>query len=634
LLAACGLTLSWTSSGAAQEPAKKTAAPSAAMQTKAETQIKSTFKTEYGEAQDDPAVARKLAITLLLLARKEKEDPVVRFVLLREARDLAAKADNVSTAFQAIADLARHYDISASTMRADAVVTAAPRMKTLQAQKALIPVLVRLFHDSLLDDDFKSAQRLLSATETMAKTLKDAQLLDQLKQFHKQLELQQKDHAKVQPLVQKLQDDPDDPAANLALGKYWCASRGNWSRGLPLLAKSNNAAFKELALQDLAAPNKAKAQVALGDGWWQLSKAEEGREQQNLEERAFYWYQRALPHLKGWDLLKAEKLSGKVLTRTPDLIPVLLNRLSGHRGAITSLAFAPDGALAVSASADHTLRLWDVAKSKAQDTLTGHKAQVWSVAFSADGQWLLSGSQDRTMRLWEVKKAKEVRCFEGSHTHGVWAVALSPDGQYALSGSMSGTIRQWDVQKGKEIGVFSGHTDAVRALAFTPDGRHFLSASYDGTARVWDIETGKELHLLKGHTTVVSSLALSPDGRHALTGSFDQTMRVWDIETGKELRRITLPAALRTWYEEGTGAAKSEPMTNRVWSVAWSPDGRSILAGAEDKTVSVWDAYTGQELYRLKGHGSAVRAIAISPDGQHLLAGGAGPSVWMWRLPR
>ncbi|RMF80262.1 MAG: hypothetical protein D6737_08520, partial [Chloroflexi bacterium] len=85
-----------------------------------------------------------------------------------------------------------------------------------------------------------------------------------------------------------------------------------------------------------------------------------------------------------------------------------IRRFEGHSAAVVSVAFAPDGNTALSASGDNTLILWDVATGERLRTFAGHTNRVNSVAFSPDGRSTLSGSDDRTLRLWRIDTLDEL----------------------------------------------------------------------------------------------------------------------------------------------------------------------------------------------------------------------------------
>ncbi len=109
------------------------------------------------------------------------------------------------------------------------------------------------------------------------------------------------------------------------------------------------------------------------------------------------------------------------------------------------------------------------------------------MAFSPRGRTLASASADGTVRLWDVRARRPRGYPLTGHTDAVNAVAFSPDGRTLASASADGTVRLWDVRTRRPRGYpLTGHTDAVNAVAFSPDGRTLASGGTDRTVRLWD----------------------------------------------------------------------------------------------------------------------------------------------------
>lgn len=125
-------------------------------------------------------------------------------------------------------------------------------------------------------------------------------------------------------------------------------------------------------------------------------------------------------------------------------------------------------------------------------TLEGHTASVLGVALSRDGRRAVSASDDHTLKVWEVESGRKLRTLEG-HMAAVRGVALSGDGRLAVSASGDKTLKVWDLGSGRELRTLEGHTAAVRGVALSGDGRRAVSASWDKTLKVWEVERGVPL---------------------------------------------------------------------------------------------------------------------------------------------
>ncbi len=288
-----------------------------------------------------------------------------------------------------------------------------------------------------------------------------------------------------------------------------------------------------------------------------------------------------------------------------------LRTLGGHTGSVNSVALSADGQLAVSASSDKTLKVWDVGTGLELRTLEGHKNAVKSVALSVDGRLAISAS-DNNIIVWDVSTGRELRTFIGHNPH-LRGVALSANGKLAVSVAIY-DLKVWDVVTGRELHRLAGHGyQEMSSVAISADGQLAISAAYnDYTLKVWDTATGRELRTLEGHKDAVKSVALSADGRLGISASYEHgmTLKVWDMANGHELQRL-------------------KGHRRVIISVALSMDGRLAISAAEDGTFKVWDVSTGRELCTFTGQ-YQVSSIALSADGRLAISAAKNGTLKVW----
>lgn len=286
----------------------------------------------------------------------------------------------------------------------------------------------------------------------------------------------------------------------------------------------------------------------------------------------------------------------------------------GHDGWVGGVALNADGSRLVTASADKTAIIWDVAKGKALHTLKGHEDYVACVAFSRDGKLIATGSYDHSAKLWDAGTGELKETFKG-HRGAVMSVGFRRDDGVVATGSIDGTIRFPGV--GYQL---TGHRSWVNAVAFSPHAKTLASAGSDGTVILWgegkrDEVAGKR-HVLNPKAAEIRSLAYSPDGKMLAAGTRYGIVKVWS-EKGEEV------ASLKNKHG------------GDVWGVAFAPDGKTLASvdGEWNKPsdVVLWDTTTWKERARLK-HTNEVLCLAFARDKPILAAGAWDKTTKVWDL--
>ncbi|MGH8660701.1 MAG: beta-propeller domain-containing protein, partial [Burkholderiales bacterium] len=287
--------------------------------------------------------------------------------------------------------------------------------------------------------------------------------------------------------------------------------------------------------------------------------------------------------------------------------------LPGHTEGVNKVRFSPQGTLVVTASRDHTARLWNTATGKLMVTLQGHASQVYSAEFSPDGKRVVTASSDKTARIWDVETEKTAVTLQG-HEGDVYQASFSSDGKRVVTASSDKTARIWDAETGKTTVTLTGHDGQVFAAEFSPDGQQVVTSSDDGTARVWRLSQmaleGRP-RVLHGHKRLVTHAAFSSDGTRIITASWDQTARLWNGLTGENI------ATLRG-HQDGVSRA------------AFSPDGKLIVTTSADSTARLWDGITGRPVAVMKGHKGQVHDAQFSPDGRWLVTAADDGTARLW----
>ncbi len=324
------------------------------------------------------------------------------------------------------------------------------------------------------------------------------------------------------------------------------------------------------------------------------------------------------------DLTIRDQVLGKLLQSA--YIVREFNRLERHNAPVNSVSFSKNDEIIASASDDRNIILWHKDNSPPQ-ILEGHFSRVNSVSFRPDGQRIASASADGTIKIWDLSGNTLQSLSKEKQNSSVSSISYSIDGKMLASGSDDSSVTLWKDVNGKFNKPFKTlqHKDRVKAMSFSPKGKSLASVGWDGVIKIWDLNgnliKSRDLNIRadnpkatpSGRNTQrqrLTSVSFSPDGKTIAVGSLEKLVMIWDL---KDNSIKTLNAH-----------------TDRVMSVSFSHDNKYLASSSADNTVKVWKLKSQAVDMSLTVEG--VTNAQFSPTGI-LATTELNKKIRLWKLP-
>ncbi|KAF8842652.1 WD40 repeat-like protein [Paxillus ammoniavirescens] len=293
--------------------------------------------------------------------------------------------------------------------------------------------------------------------------------------------------------------------------------------------------------------------------------------------------------------------------KASDRVPVQV--FKGDEDWVTCVCFYPDESKLVSGTYNGILRIWD-RKTGAVEVLKGHTDMVWDVDVSRDGKLVVSGSNDKTVRIWNGESGETMHVFKG-HKNTVMSVEFSRDSTRVVSGCRDGTVRVWSVETGELAFEPIECRGWVSCARYSPSGDRIASGGR--SIQIWNAETGSGI--LSIQNSFVTSLVWTADGMYVI-GGHSRNITIWNSHNGERLR---------TW--------KVHNQSGYISTLSLSPAGTHLAsANWSEKLAFVWDISTGEQVAAFK-HSQNSKGIAYSPSGKFIATGCNDKKVYVWETP-
>ncbi len=339
------------------------------------------------------------------------------------------------------------------------------------------------------------------------------------------------------------------------------------------------------------------------------------------------------------------------------LADVPLAQLAGHSATIRAIQFSPTGDLIVSASTDHSIRIWNLQSGQVEvicapslvngididahgtvalawqdgkvtlfniaspgpgTTFSQQDTPVNSVVFIDDGAVLASAGADDLIFVRRVSDGSLINKIATGHPD-INSIAASPDGKWIVAAHVPGSVEVWDTYSASAAAIIDAPAEKRWTARFSPDGRLLAVASWDGTIRLFDGKTYEYVATIDGNDHWINDAIFAGGSSRLLTVGESGAVRIWDVSA---------PRPMFFTVKDDT----DETLRGR-----YSPDGSKFVSGGSSGLARLYGVDNNGRFHAVCSvhHDGEVNSVAFSPDSRQVVSVGdregmAGNVVKLW----
>lgn len=320
-------------------------------------------------------------------------------------------------------------------------------------------------------------------------------------------------------------------------------------------------------------------------------------------------------------------------------------------GTVTRIALTSNHALLAVAEDNGKIRFWNLADASPRGQLTAHDKAVRDMVFHPDSQTLSTSGAEGSVKSWQIP---EPAATEQPGPLRIWpniqvaSLAISPDGSKLFAGTNDGKILQWKASDGTLERTLEGHKGAIAVLKVLPNGQQLVSGGVDKSVKQWSLADGALLRT-GVYSAAIRDAAITSDGGRLLITQTDGHIHLMDIASGVDLQTFsgTKAATWAGWLNDNqTIVSASNDKHLHVWKqsatrsfaphekpildLALYNGGAQVITAGGDGKVVMSDVNNGQVVRAFEGLIGEAKAVASRLDNQRVAAGNAEGKVLLW----